>query len=268
MLRSNEMVMPSLENPAEPATLLALTSQADYASRVSQVVQQVPSAADEAQALGLLSQAAHRLGADVAAFVSFIRDDGSHESYRFLLACDPVWCCEYEKLAWYASDPWLIYALTHSEPVRSSQIVMNSKQQRAMLDLAAKFGFRSAVIVPAPSSGGLTRTGLLCLGSWTPGFFEDQGFIALKVSARGLAMELHEWWISRIKRELIANAHISDDDLALLRHERQGRSTKAIAAQMETTAGSIDSRFQRLNQKLGAPNRKAAAIIAAEYGLI
>ena len=53
MLRSNEMVMPSLENPAEPATLLALTSQADYASRVSQVVQQVPSAADEAQALGL-----------------------------------------------------------------------------------------------------------------------------------------------------------------------------------------------------------------------
>lgn len=260
--------MPSLENHAEPATLLALTSQADYASRVSQIVQQVPAAADEAQALGLLAEAAHHLGADVAAFVSFIRDDGSHESYRFLLACDPVWCYEYEKRSWYASDPWLTYALTHTEPVRSTQIAITSKQQRAVLDLATEFGFRSAVIVPAPSSGGLTRVGVLCLGSRTPDFFEDQGFVALKVSARGLAMELHEWWIGQIKRELITEAHISEDDLVLLRHERQGHSTKAIAAQLATTACSIDSRFQRLNQKLGAPNRKAAAIIAAEYGLI
>jgi hypothetical protein len=260
--------MPSLEKPTEPVTLLALTSQADYASRVSQIVQQVPSAADEAQALSLLAEAAHRLGADAAVFVSFIRDNGAHESFRFLLACDPVWCCEYEKRAWYASDPWLTYALTHSEPVRSSQIVVKSKPHRAVLDLAAEFGFRSAVIVPAPSSGGLTRIGVLCLGSRTPGFFEDPGFIALKVSARGLAMELHEWWIGQIKRELIAETHISEDDLALLRHERLGHSTKVIAAELKTTVCAIDSRFQRLNQKLGTPNRKASATIAAEYGLI
>jgi hypothetical protein len=260
--------MPSLEQPAVPATLLALTSRADYASRVSQIVQQVPGAADEVRALELLAEAAHRLGADVAAFVSFIRDDGAHESYRFLLACHPFWCGEYEKRSWYASDPWLAYALTHTEPVPSSQIVVESKQQRAVLDLAADYGFRSAAIVPAPSSGGLTRVGVLCLGSSTPGIFEDPGFIALKVSARGLAMELHEWWIGQIKRELIAEAHISDDDFALLRHERLGHSTKTIAAQWETTACSVDSRFQRLNQRLGVPNRKAAATVAAEYGLI
>jgi len=92
--------------------------------------------------------------------------------------------------------------------------------------------------------------------------------VALKVAARGLAMELHEWWIGQIKRELIVNAGITDDDLILLRHERLGHGTKMIAIELNTTPSSIDSRFQRVNQKLGVPNRKAAATLAAEYGLI
>jgi len=254
--------------PADPATLLALTSQPDYFAQVSEVVQRVPGAGDEAETLGLLAEAAHRLGADAAAFVSFIRDDGSHESYRFLLACDPVWCREYERHAWYANDPWLLYALNHSEPARASEIPAAGKQQRFVLDLAAQFGFRSAAIVPAPSSGGLSRVGVLCLGSATPGFFETDGFVPLRVAARGLAMELHEWWIAKIKRDLSADARITADDLELLRHERLGHGTKAIAVALNASPGSIDSRFQRVNQKLGVPNRKAAAILAAEYGLI
>jgi len=262
------MATPSSAIADDTDSLLALTSRADYAGRISEVVQKIPRADDEAEAVSLLAEAARRMGADVAAFVSFVRDDGSHESYRFLLACDPVWCHEYQRRAWYAHDPWLAYALTHSEPARASEIPVGSKQQLAVAELATEFGFRSAVIVPAPSSGGLTRVGVLCLGSGTPGFFESDGFVALKVAARGLAMELHEWWIGQIKRELIVNAGITDDDLVLLRHERLGHGTKMIATELNTTPSSIDSRFQRVNQKLGVPNRKAAATLAAEYGLI
>jgi GAF domain-containing protein len=262
------MVTPSSDSSHSPSTLLRLTSQPDYSARVSEIVQKVSKAADEVEALSLLDQAARRMGGDVAAFVSFVRDDGSHESYRFLLACDAVWCHEYEKRSWYANDPWLQYALNHSEPARASEIAVNSKQQRAVVDLAGQFGFRSGVIVPAPSSGGLSRVGVLCLGSGDPDFFEGEGFFAVKVIARSLAMELHEWWIGQIKRELIANARITEDDLVLLQHERLGHSTKVIAAALNTSASSIDSRFQRVNQKLGVPSRKAAAILAAEYGLI
>src|SRR5262249_22362528 len=110
--------------------------------------------------------------------------------------------------------------------------------------------------------------GVLCLGSKTPGYFEADGFLAVKIAARSLAMELHEWWIGQIKRQLIANAGITADDLILLRHERLGHSTKAIAAELDVSLSSIDSRFKRVNQKLGVPNRKAAASLAAEYGLI
>lgn len=252
---------------SETATLQQLTAAVDYARRVSEIVQMVPAAVDEVEAVGLLFDAAQRLGADVAAFGSFVRDDGSHESYRFLLACDAVWCHEYEKRAWYANDPWLAYASRHSEPARASEIPV-SPTQRAIVDLAGEYGFRSAVIVPAPASGTLTRIGVLCLGSSRTGFFEDAGYLSLKIAARSLAMELHDWWIGQVKRELISSARITEEDLELLRHEREGRSTKEIAAELETSPSSINSRFQRVNLKLGVPNRRAAAILASEYGLI
>ena len=100
------------------------------------------------------------------------------------------------------------------------------------------------------------------------GYFEGEGFASLKLVARALAMEVHEWWIAQVKREIIAETRLTAGDLALLAHERQGHSTKMIAAALNTSPSSIDSRFQRANAKLGAPNRKAAARMAAEYGLI
>jgi DNA-binding CsgD family transcriptional regulator len=136
------------------------------------------------------------------------------------------------------------------------------------VELAAQFGFRSALIVPAPSSGGLTRTGVLCLGSSVPGFFDDAGYLSLKVLARSLAMELHEWWIARIKSELLQSAQLTAEDLALLAFERRGHSTKYIATRLHLSPHAINSRFQRMNARLGVPNRKSAAQLAAEYGVI
>lgn len=248
--------------------LAELAAQPAYSVNVMAAIRHLAQAADEAQAVDALAAASDQMGTDAAAFVSFVRDDPSHESFRFLLACDPVWCLEYERRAWYATDPWLQYSMTHSEPARAQDIAPGSAQQRAVVELAAQYGFRSALIVPAPSSGGLTRIGVLCLGSSTPGFFDDVGYQTLKMLARTLAMELHEWWIARIKRELVVNARLMDDDLALLAHERLGHSTKLIAAVLDMSPNAINSRFQRLNAKLGVPNRKAAAQLAAEYGLI
>ena len=81
-------------------------------------------------------------------------------------------------------------------------------------------------------------------------------------------MELHEWWIGRIRDELIATASITDDDLLLLAHERLGHSTKTITRTLNWSTSSVDSRFHRMNGRLGVASRKAAARLAAEYGLI
>ena len=267
-LMSSAALTRSLDMTGESTSLSALTSRPDYFGRVGELIRNVASAADEAVALEILKEATLRMGADVAAFVSFIRDDPTHESFRFLLACDIGWCIEYEQRAWYADDPWLEYARHHTEPTLARNIPIGTKQQAAIADMARRFGFASGVIVPAPSSGGSTRLGVLCLGSTVPGYFEDEGFQTLKVVAIPLAVELQAWWSSWIKGELVKKARISNDDLALLRLEKTGRTTKAIAAALGSSPSSIDSRFQRINAKLDVPNRAAAARLAAEYGLI
>ena len=137
-----------------------------------------------------------------------------------------------------------------------------------MIDLAVQNGFASAVLVPAHSGAGHSRISLLCLGSSRPGYFEGEGFGRFKLGARTLASEFHDWWLARTRRDLVVKARITRDDLELLRHQRQGHGSKRIAAELHVSKSSINSRFQRMISKLGVPNRKAAARLASECGLI
>jgi len=135
-------------------------------------------------------------------------------------------------------------------------------------DLADRNGFASAVLVPVHSGIRHSRISLLCLGSPTSGYFEGDGFGRFKLGARTLACEVHEWWSAQSRRELLSQAHITAGDLELLRHQCQGHSSKRIAAELCVSKSSINSRFQRINVKLGVPNRRMAARLAAECGLI
>ena len=260
--------MTSSTSSPEPGSLLAVTLRTDYVTRISEVIRDMHAARDQAQAVELLQEATHRMGAEAAIFASFIRDDETSLSYRLLLACDPSWFTAYERAGRHEDDPWLAYAQKHSEPIRASEILVQSDSARAVVTATQRFGFRSAIVVPAPSSGGLSRIGVLYLGSSRAGYFDDEGFVTLKVIARGVAMELHEWWLRRLRDELVSAASVSAEDLILLTHERLGHSTKTIARRLGWSPGSVNSRFQRLNDKLGVANRKAAARLAAEYGLI
>jgi DNA-binding CsgD family transcriptional regulator len=79
---------------------------------------------------------------------------------------------------------------------------------------------------------------------------------------------LHEWWIAKLRRELIDDAEVTEGELKLLQWEWQGLNSKQIGNLLGMGPAGVDSRFQRLNLKLGVPNRRAAAKLAAEYGLI
>src|SRR4029079_15008472 len=79
----------------EKMSLHEQTAGADYAMQMLHVVARVATAGDAAAAAELLKLATSRLGADVAMFTSFVRDDSSLSSFRYLVACDPVWALEY-----------------------------------------------------------------------------------------------------------------------------------------------------------------------------
>ena len=249
-------------------SLTQLVSAHDYAARTTAIAVRIAQAAEQSAVHALFREGTDALGAECAVFVSFVRDSVDVSACRFMLACEPDWCRQYLASGLIAHDLWLAYAAHHSEPIIASSLTATEPSQQQAIDLATKNGFASAVLVPAHSGAGHSRISLLCLGSSAPGFFEDEGFGSFRVGARMLALELHDWWLARIRRELIVKAHITPSDLVLLRHQCQGHSSKRIAAELHVSKSSINSRFQRMNSKLGVANRRMAARLASECGLI
>ena len=270
---SSATATPSGESAAEAApspavTLLAHVADENFAARIASIAGRVLAASDQAAVHALFREGVTSLGASCAVFVSFVRDPTRLSACRFMLACDPAWGRAYVQDGNFAHDPWLAYAADHSEPIVASALNVFDTEHRRVLDLAARAGFVSTVLIPAHSGGGHSRISVLCLGSSTQGYFEGAGLAQLRVSARMLALELHDWWLSRTRRDLIASARITPGDLILLQHQCQGHSSKRIAAELHVSKGSINSRFQRMNGKLGVGTRRKALQVAIECGLV
>jgi DNA-binding NarL/FixJ family response regulator len=124
------------------------------------------------------------------------------------------------------------------------------------------------VIAPAPTCVGLSRVGVLCLGSQRPDFFDDEGYGKVRWLVRALAMELHRWMLQTIRQELLVKSRLNAADIELLRHEEAGHGSKFIAAALNIEAKTVDCRFQRVNAKLEAPDRRSAVRIARLYGIL
>lgn len=265
---SGDMAMTFSAATGDRPPLQEVTSAAGFAANVHRVLRAIAAAPEPAGAVELLARGVRSLGASSGCFLSFVREADSAATYRMLLACDPRWGTEYLVKGWFDADPWLAYALRAEEPTLACKLAVETPAQRAMVASAAEYGFRSVVVAPSPSAAGASRVGVLYVGSDLPGFFEDDGYQDVRPLAQSLSMELHAWWMRALRRELTARVRLTEDELRLLRHEDCGHGSKMIAAELHTEAKTIDCRFQRLNAKLGAPNRRAAVRIAKLYGLL
>jgi hypothetical protein len=252
---------------ATPATPAAPDAAVELQAMVG-IIGGMRCAPDRGAALKLLKDAIRHLGADAAMFTSYVQDDLRVSSIRCLLACDPVWAQQYAKHGWCEDDPWLRYARYNAEPILASGLPELDARQRWVVEGAAHFGFRSVLVVPAPTTAAQSRVNVLCLGSSDEDFFTGPRFETLRMWGRLLADELRDCLHRQLRDELIRGARISRDDLLLLRHQQQGHSSKTIAAALGTEPRTIDCRFHRLSLKLGVCNRRAALRIAEIYALI
>ncbi len=238
-------------------------------ARLLQILPRIGDADSPETAVTLFREALVSLGADAGVFMSYLDDDATRTSLRSLWACDPVWAVQYASRRLFENDPWLRYAAHESEPILASALRPTSSEDEAFLATATSYGFVSTVIAPAPSGAGASRVGVLCLGSQHTHHFEQEGTRAkVRVLARALAMELHRWLQQSMRKELLLRAKLTGADLELLRHAASGHSSKVIGAALNVEATTIDCRFQRLNAKLDAPDRRTALRIARLYGLV
>lgn len=229
----------------------------------------IASVADEIGLIAVIKQAVNALGAEAASFTGFVHDDATLTTYRSLYACNPAWASLCASQGWAAADPWLAYARRCTAPALASALAPLDATQQAFTRAAGEHGFRSAVVVPAPSAHGSSQAGVLCVGSSVAGHFENGSDLGtLKPVLRALAMELNDWCVKQLGAALRSSAQLTDDDMTLLRHEAAGRGSKAIARELEVRATTIDCRFQRLSMRLGVATRRDAVRIARLYGLI
>lgn len=207
------------------------------------------------------------IGADSGVFLSAIKDDASRTSIRSFLACDPRWAVEYSHVHWHDHDPWLRHALDSQTPIRGTELKPRPSEEAFMLR-SATLGFASSVAVPAPTSFGAARFGVLILGSDIPGYFDRDSYPLVEIVTRALAMELHEWLLRAVRNDLLERSQLTPSEIDLLRHEAAGHTSKMIAAEANVRAPTVDCWFQRVNAKLNAPDRRTATRIARLYGLI
>jgi len=252
----------------QPDTPTDLVTHAPvHALRILELLPGVATAHSEEFAVEMFSRVLRLIGADSGVFLSAIRDDAARTSIRSLLACDPRWATEYSRVDWHERDPWLRHALGSQAPVRGEELEVLQREQ-AFVQRSATLGFASTVVVPAPSCFGAARVGVLILGSNSAGFFGGDGYQLIRIVARALAMELHEWMLQAIRDDLLERSQITPDEIDLLRHEAAGHTSKMIAAALNIKPKTVDSRFQHLRAKLNAPDRRTAMRIARLYGLL
>jgi DNA-binding CsgD family transcriptional regulator len=245
------------EIAADPALR---THLAETAERISQ-------ASDPGEVQALLHSVTQSLGAERSFFAS-ISGEGADARYTFVLDCDPAWWHRYRSACSVQSDPWLLYAARHSSPRPATQLGPLRREQQLAIEAATAAGFVSAALVPAHSGRSERRASLLCLGHSVAGYFEDPTFAKLRVGARSLAIELHDWWTNYEQSCLARQTRLSEADVRLLQRHCAGMSSKQIAAELQVSRESINSRFQRINDRLGVTHRRTAARIAVECGLI
>lgn len=217
--------------------------------------------------MALLRDLTHVIGADSAVFLSAITEYAACMSVRSLLACDPEWAVQYSRPGFHEQDPWLRYAMDSQTPIHSAELVLHPWEQEFVLK-SSTLGFASALVVPAPTSFGAARVGVLILGSNDAHRFSVEEPPTIPIVARALAMELHEWLLGELREDLLAKSGITPDQIELLRREAAGQTSKMIAADLNVNPKAVDRRFQRAMERLDAPDRKTAVRIARLYGLI
>lgn len=242
------------------------TAQPD-SLRVLSLLPNISRAVNEQATVELFWHAVRMIGADSGVFISAIKDDATRTSIRSLLACDAQWALEYSRVDWHEHDPWLRHALNSQAPIRGDDLRV-LPDETAFIERSVTFGFASTVVVPAPTCFGGARFGVLILGSLNPDRFSGTDYEMVRIVARALAMELHEWLLRALRDDLLERSNLTPEEIDLLRHEAAGHTSKMIAATLDTKPKIVDYRFSRICAKLKVPDRRTAMRISRLYGLI
>lgn len=225
---------------------------------------------DEASLNELLRAILAPLGVTSHIFATILRNDHTSDrvSHRFLIGCMPQLCQVYNGRKWYLNDPCLIYSRSNIAviPIRDLPLTTDA-QRRFIHDTMSYRGFKSGVIVPA-HTGTRERMGTLYIGSTDEPEVGNARFLFHRVLLRAIALELLEWWITRIKKDAQEKYLIDNTDLRTLRLLKSQFTAKAISEELGLSIKTVRNRVKRMKESFEAKNISELLNSAACYGLL
>lgn len=259
--------MPSIEITTQTPSLEPVLSQGRVMNALA-AIDRIRSARDAAACLERLFQATQAIDASASLYTVAIPEAGPELTSITLFACDPGFAQQFFDSGLVESHPWVRFARTHTTPATDRQVPVRDASDAAAIDAARAHGFGSYLIVPTTAGAELGRVELLCIAKGADGGFEGEDQRIVRMLARALAAELHDWFDLHLRAGLQQAARLQVRDVQLLALEWAGLGTKAISLRMGMSMAAVDSRFQRLNRRLNCASRKASARRAAEHGLL
>ena len=193
--------------------------------------------------------------------------NGEREDYRYLVGCEPEWCFLYNERKWYAIDPFIDYALRSAGPVFASEVPLHTAGQQRLMAEAAEHGFRSGIVVPA-HSGSAIRIGILYLGTSEGPERARDSLRKHRSLMRAFALELLEWWDSKLRADGLEILDLDALDLDLLRKAQEHATAEEAAGELGVTLSRVKARYERIERKLEVPNKRSAVEKAVALGLI
>lgn len=239
-----------------------------YELQALAAIVQIAQATDPPTLAEKLRSATVAIGASASLYTAAVPDGDREMSCFTVLAGHPAYAHAQNELGPMTSHPWFRFARMNLTSGSDRQVEIREASDKAAMELASRYGFRSCFIVPTPSANDLDRLGMLCVGSEHPDDFEGPQAGVVRTLARALAAELHDWLLHCLHERLLQTAQLEAADMQLLAMEQRGLQSKQIAVLTGLSKATIDSRFQRINTRLHCSTRRASALRAVAYGLL
>jgi DNA-binding CsgD family transcriptional regulator len=174
------------------------------------------------------------------------------------------WLRHYVERGYAKTDPLRPASLTNFGPVTWGEISQTlSPARRRIFKEAAQIGMHSGVGVPIHGPNGQ------CVGIGMAGVEKGLDHPETVAKMAVLCYQLHYAWERLNPRpKMVAEVRLTARETEILKWCSQGASTWQIGEILKISENSVEWHLKNIYDKLGVPNRTAAAVKALQQGLI
>ncbi|SIT48919.1 Transcriptional activator protein LasR [Paraburkholderia ribeironis] len=225
-------------------------------------------AADEAEWFGAITGLAETWGFDKLLVAMLPRPTIRLEDAYVRSTYAPTWRDTYDRQGLVHIDPVVTHCATRATPLIWSPDIFKTAQQKSMYEEARSHGLRAGVTLPI--HGPNQEAGMLCfVNDHNP---TDAFWRHVDVALPNM-MLLRDLVIDTSQRHLNTHAQtllpkLTPRERECLKWTARGKSTWEISHILNCSEAVVNFHMKNIRTKFGVNSRRAAAVIAAQLGLI